>query len=633
MIGRIIDNYRIVSLIGEGGMGIVYKALDLKLDRYAAIKLLNPQQTRNPNFVERFKREAKNQAKLSHPNIVSVYGFVEGRDLLGFVMEYVEGKTVEEYLIEYGRLSINDSIQIIKQVLIGISFAHSEGFIHRDLKPSNIIIDSKGIVKITDFGIAKSVNESLSLTRTGAKVGTILYMSPEQIKGYDSTIKSDLYSLGITFYEMLSGKVPYDFQNEYDILDAHLNSVPAPLSQKFPEIPFELDRVILKAINKANEGNYNSCSDFAYDIENIESHLPAITNKNYSIQNHIEIVSPHKKPTLLRRVFNFILFALFISLLIFSFKAITDYFVDQEKKELTKKNDTTISSGAFSVIKPDWQKISIGVNENINAMVIEDENIFLFGNNGLITISLDNGKTWSKINSNVRNNIYSAVSVGKNRLVAVGEKGLIISSSDNGKSWKQQNSNTNESLFTVKRNGSTLFAAGSNGSILRGNDNGQNWFLISKPVHNIIYDIHFLENDLGFAVGWDGLILQTSNGGKSWFRKEKLTDDYLRSIVFYDRIGLIVGGGGTILRSEDKGLNWRQINSQTTSALNKINIVDNNLFLAVSNKGEIFQSEDEGITWVRLQSGTFSSLTDIKKSNDRKLFISGINGTLITNQY
>ena len=238
MLGRIIENYKIVSLLGEGGMGTVYKALDIQLDRYTAIKVLNPQQTRNPSFIERFKREAKNQAKLSNPNIVSVYGFVEAKDFLGFVMEYIEGKTVEEYLREYGRLSLNDSIKIMKQVLIGTSYAHTKGFIHRDLKPSNIIIDCKGVVKITDFGIAKSVNESMSLTRTGAKVGTILYMSPEQIKGYDSTIKSDLYSLGITLYEMISGKVPYDFQNEYDILDAHLNSIPVPLSQNFPEIPY-----------------------------------------------------------------------------------------------------------------------------------------------------------------------------------------------------------------------------------------------------------------------------------------------------------------------------------------------------------------------------------------------------------
>src|SRR5690606_22374232 len=120
-------------LIGEGGMGAVYKALDFKLDRYVAIKVLKQYEAKNTHFVERFKREAKSQAKLSHPNIVSVYGFVESRGFLGFVMEFVEGRTVEDYLLEYGRLSINDSLQIIKQVLSGISYAHDEGFIHRDI--------------------------------------------------------------------------------------------------------------------------------------------------------------------------------------------------------------------------------------------------------------------------------------------------------------------------------------------------------------------------------------------------------------------------------------------------------------------------------------------------------------------
>lgn len=633
MIGRIIDNYRIVSLIGEGGMGIVYKALDLKLDRYAAIKVLSPQQTRNSHFVERFKREAKNQAKLSHPNIVSVYGFVEGRDLLGFVMEYVEGKTVEEYLKEYGRLSINDSIQILKQVLIGISFAHSEGFIHRDLKPSNIIIDTKGIVKITDFGIAKSVNESLSITRTGAKVGTILYMSPEQIKGYESTIRSDLYSLGITFYEMLSGKVPYDFHSEYDVLDAHLNSFPVPLSQQFSEMPTELDRIILRAMNKAESGNYNSCSDFIYDLENFEVYLSKLTDKSYSIKDHIEIKSPYKKPTVLRRVLNFFLFVIFISLLFFSFKATTDYFVDQEKKELAKKNESIISSGPFSPVKSNWQKISLGSNENINAMLLEEENYFLFGNNGAILLSQDNGKTWRKINSSVKSNIYSAAFLGNNKFVAVGEKGLIIISADNGKNWRQVKSNTNESLFSVKRNGNNIFVTGSNGSIFRSTDYGENWFLFSKPVQTILYDIHFLNSLVGFAVGWDGLILRTSDGGKSWNKKEKITDDYLKSIAFNDKVGLIVGGNGSILRSVDGGVRWKRVDSQTNSALNKVNFVNDDLILVAGNKGEIFQSADNGDTWVKFQSGTFSSLTDISNSLDRKLFISGYNGTLITTQY
>ncbi|MCJ7555006.1 MAG: protein kinase [Ignavibacteriaceae bacterium] len=634
MLGRIVENYKMVSLLGEGGMGTVYKALDIKLDRYTAIKVLNPQQTRNPRFIERFKREAKNQAKLSNPNIVSVYGFVEAKDFLGFVMEYIEGKTVEEYLREYGRLSLNDSIQIMKQVLIGTAYAHSEGFIHRDLKPSNIIIDSKGVVKITDFGIAKSVNESMSLTRTGAKVGTILYMSPEQIKGYDSTIKSDLYSLGITFYEMISGKVPYDFQNEYDILDAHLNSIPVPLSQDFPEIPFEVDEIILRTMNKAISGNYNFCTDFIYELENLESSLPTLTDKDYKSQSHIEIISPMKKPTIGKRIFNIFLFLVFISLLIFSFKAVTEYLVEQEKKELAKKDDLSISTGPLSSIKSDWQKINIGTNENINAILLNDNQIFLFGNNGLIVRSSDQGKSWSKVISSTRSSIYAVTSLRNNKFVAVGEKGLVIISSDNGKTWKSQKSNTAESLFSIKFIGDILYSVGSKGSILTSNDYGRTWSKRSKPSKNIIYDIHFIDPLKGFITGWNGLIMQTKDGGKTWSKKEKVTDDYLRSISFAnDKIGLIVGGGGSILRTEDGGSNWNLVNSKSVSAFNKVFFVDERLVLAICNKGEIFQSFDNGLKWEKIQSGTFSTLSYVQKSNDRKIFIAGSNGTLITNQY
>ncbi len=575
MIGRIVENYKIVSLLGEGGMGTVYKALDIKLDRYAAIKVLNAQQTRNPHFVERFKREAKNQAKLSHPNIVSVYGFVEAKDFLGFVMEHIEGKTVEEYLKEYGRLSLNDSIQIMKQVLIGAAYAHSEGFIHRDLKPSNIIIDFKGVVKITDFGIAKSVNESMSLTRTGAKVGTILYMSPEQIKGYDSTIKSDLYSLGITLYEMVSGKVPYDFQNEYDILDAHLNNIPVPLSQNFPEIPTEVDEIILRAMNKSISGNYNHCTDFIYELEILESSLPSLTDKDYKSQSQIEIASPMKKPTIAKRIFNFSLFLIFISLLVFSFKAVTDYFVEQEKKELAKKNDLNISAGPLSSIKSDWQKISIGTNETINAILLNDNQIFLFGDNGLILKSRDDGNSWITVPSGTRSNIYAVTSLRSNKFVAVGEKGLVIISSDNGKTWKSQKSNTDQSLFSVKFIGNIIYSVGSKGSVMSSYDYGERWILLSQPSQNIIYDIHFIDPSKGFITGWNGLVMQTKDGGKTWRRQERETDNYLRSISFInDKIGLIVGGGGSILRTEDGGSSWELVNSETVSAFNKVLFID-----------------------------------------------------------
>ena len=221
MVGGIIENYKIISVLGEGGMGIVYKGFDLKLERYVAIKILNSQALLNPQFVARFKREAKNQAKLNHPNIVPVYGFAEANRTLGIVMEYVEGETLENIIERNGKLGLLESLNVLKQILAGADYAHSKGFVHRDLKPSNIIISTEGVAKIMDFGISKSMFESQGITKTGTKIGTILYMSPEQIKAMEPTAQSDIYSIGISIFEMLRGKTPFDVGNEFQIMEAH----------------------------------------------------------------------------------------------------------------------------------------------------------------------------------------------------------------------------------------------------------------------------------------------------------------------------------------------------------------------------------------------------------------------------
>lgn len=633
MIGRIVQNYKIISLLGEGGMGAVYKALDFKLDRYVAIKVLKRYEITNQLFIERFKREAKNQAKLSHPNIVSVYGFVESKDFLGFVMEYIEGKTVEEYLSEYGRLSINDSIKIMKQVLIGTDYAHSEGFIHRDLKPSNIIIDSKGVVKIMDFGIAKSINESMSITKAGSKVGTILYMSPEQVRGFDSTVKSDLYSLAVSLYEMISGKVPYDFPNEYEILDAHLNKIPIPLSLEFPEVPSIVDEVILRAMNKASSGNYNSCSEFIYELDQLEHSLPVYNNGVGNVENRIEISSPLKKPTIGRRILNFFLFCIFLSLLVFSFKAVTDYFVHQEKLELDKKENSKLGSGPFSTIKTDWQKISIPTNENINSIAIQNNTIVLVGNNGIILRSSNSGNTWRRIESGIKSNLYSIATSLFDNFVAVGERGVILLSSDAGQTWQRKNSETDKSLFCVKSFRNMIYIAGSDGTLLACNNSIDNVKALNRPIHSILYDIYFTNPSNGFVIGWNGALLHTSDGGTSWTKKIKQTEDYLRSITFInEKTGIIVGGGGTILRSKNSGLNWEPISSNTISSFNKVLFLNEEIGFAVTNKGEIFQSSDHGLNWEISYSGVFTMLTDISQSSDGKIYISGNNGTLLRNQ-
>ncbi len=251
MIGKRILNYQIISLLGEGGMGSVYKAYDIQLERYVAIKVINPKLIKDPIVVERFRVEAKNQAKLNHPNIVTVYGFLETKDATGIVMEFVDGSTIGQLISTYGRLDLIFALRVLQQVLVAVDYAHSMGFIHRDLKPSNIIIDRSGMVKIMDFGISKSLNENKDLTRIGFNIGTPFYMSPEQIKNLEPTPQTDIYSLGITLYEMLSGSPPFNFNSVYEIYDAHLKLIPKKLSELIPEIPEEVDKLILRALKRS----------------------------------------------------------------------------------------------------------------------------------------------------------------------------------------------------------------------------------------------------------------------------------------------------------------------------------------------------------------------------------------------
>ena len=269
MIGRNIEHYKIVEVLGKGGMGVVYKAFDLKLERFVALKILNSELTSNPHFLERFKREAKHQAKLNHPNIVPVYGFTEENGILGIIMEYVSGETVESLIKRLGRLELPYALSILTQVLAGIGYAHSKGFIHRDIKPSNIILNNDGVVKIMDFGISKSVTEGRALTKTGTKIGTILYMSPEQVKAKPPSNQSDIYSLGITFFEMIVGRVPFDTGTDYEIMEAHLKKNPPKVSSLLPSIPSSVDVMLAKAVHKSLAKRYASCEDFVRDANNI----------------------------------------------------------------------------------------------------------------------------------------------------------------------------------------------------------------------------------------------------------------------------------------------------------------------------------------------------------------------------
>lgn len=267
MIGkRISGRYKLLEVIGDGGMAIVYRAKDLILDRDVAVKILRSEFSDDEEFIKRFKREAEAATSLDHPHIVSIFDVGEENNVYFIVMEYVKGKTLKQYIREKGRLSVEESIQIIKQIASGMVAAHEHGIIHRDIKPHNILIDENGVAKVTDFGIALAIT-SATITHTNSVLGSVHYFSPEQARGGVANAKSDIYSLGVVLFEMLTGRVPFTGESPVSVALKHLQEdVPEPRKIN-PEIPQSVENIILKALTKNPVYRYDSALEMMDDLD------------------------------------------------------------------------------------------------------------------------------------------------------------------------------------------------------------------------------------------------------------------------------------------------------------------------------------------------------------------------------
>jgi eukaryotic-like serine/threonine-protein kinase len=271
LINTLFDGrYRIVRKLGSGGMANVYLAEDEELGRRVAIKILNDRYANDDLFIERFRREAKSAAALSHPNIVSVYDRGEAEGTYYIAMEVIEGRSLKELIMTRGPLPIAQALAYTHEMLEALRFAHRHGIIHRDIKPHNILIGER--LKVTDFGIARA--GASQMTEAGSIMGTAQYLSPEQARGAPVTASSDLYSVGIVLYEMLTGKVPFTGDSAIEIAMKHLNDAPKPPSKTRPEIPDELDQVVLRALAKNPEDRYQSAEEFSEDLHRVEAGLP-----------------------------------------------------------------------------------------------------------------------------------------------------------------------------------------------------------------------------------------------------------------------------------------------------------------------------------------------------------------------
>jgi len=288
-INDLIKNrYRIIELLGEGGMAFVFKAKDEQLERFVAIKTLKPSYLENENFVTRFKREAQTAANLNHPNIVQIFDWGVEENEPYFVMEFIEGTTLSTVISKNKKIKINDVLHIGAQVSSALQAAHESNLVHRDIKPGNIMITPNGRIKVTDFGIVSIQNEDSDMTKSGTILGTANYISPEQAQGSSVSSKSDLYSLGIVMYEMLSGRTPFIGETPISIATQHLTEKPRPLIEFVEKIPSGIDKIILKLLNKKPESRFKSAEDLRAALIQQKSYL----QMNETKENLINLTNP-----------------------------------------------------------------------------------------------------------------------------------------------------------------------------------------------------------------------------------------------------------------------------------------------------------------------------------------------------
>ena len=271
MNNRIIGNYKILSHIAEGGMGTVYYGEQTKLQRPVAIKVLHNNLTANPQFRDRFVNEAMILAQLNHPNIITIFDLLEKEGDFFIVTEYVQGDTIDNVMKNIrSPFNVHRALNIFSKTLNAFNYAHGKGIIHRDIKPSNIMLDQNDNPKILDFGIAKILQSDLNLTKAGTKMGSLFYMSPEQVTGTDVDHRSDIYSLGVVLYELLTNSLPYNLKSdtEYEIMEAVVHQLPVSISSFRKDVPENISAVVLKACQKDPASRFQSCEEFKQALSN-----------------------------------------------------------------------------------------------------------------------------------------------------------------------------------------------------------------------------------------------------------------------------------------------------------------------------------------------------------------------------
>jgi tRNA A-37 threonylcarbamoyl transferase component Bud32 len=263
LVGSRVGPYLITKRLGEGGVGEVFKGVDEMLKREVAIKVLHPEFACDPTFVARFSREARLHAKLSHPNVATVHAFLHEGDKQFMVMEFVAGISLDEFVRSGGPVPVARTLDIFRRALDGIEHAHRHGIVHRDIKPANIMVADNGAVKVMDFGIARAIDCHEHLTRIGQVAGTAKAMSPEQIRGAEADVRSDIYSLGIVLYTMLAGRAPFEADSDLALMKAQMEQAPPPLRALAGDVPPEVEAAVMRALQKDPSARFQTVAEFS----------------------------------------------------------------------------------------------------------------------------------------------------------------------------------------------------------------------------------------------------------------------------------------------------------------------------------------------------------------------------------
>ena len=295
LVGTIVDGrYRIIGRLARGGMATVYEAVDTRLDRTVALKVMSPALAEDAEFIARFRREARAAAQLSHPHVVAVYDQGEADGVPYLAMEFISGRTLRDVLRDYGALTPEQALTILDPVLEALSAAHDAGFVHRDVKPENILISDDGRVKVTDFGLARAVTNVTSATQ-GMLIGTVAYLSPEHVERGDADARSDVYGAGICLFEMVTGQVPFAAENPLTVAYQHVNVDVPPASSLRPSIPPDVDALIATATRRDPAARYPDCRSFLSDVRRVRRTLPPPQPLSRATQDTL-VVAPGDVP-------------------------------------------------------------------------------------------------------------------------------------------------------------------------------------------------------------------------------------------------------------------------------------------------------------------------------------------------